>query len=74
MRAKLGSGRYVKLFVSTGNIYFGDETEHYYLNFINNESQKFNSKPVSFAHSGVKFENGLTFTTKGVVEDKFIVI
>lgn len=74
LKVKLGLKKYAKVFPTTGNIYFGDESDHYYLNFISSEWEKFNSRPVSFTHSGVKFENGLSFTIKGVADEKFIAI
>lgn len=75
MKAKLSSSTpYVKSYPSTGNIYFGDSTDHYYINFLNFDSQKFNSKPTTFAHFGVKFENGLTFTTKGMADGNVIMV
>lgn len=74
IQAKLGSGAYAKVFTSTGNIYFGDESDHYFMNFLSLKSEKFNSQPVSFTSFGVKFENGLTFTTKGLTDEKFVIV
>lgn len=68
LNAKLGANKYAKIFTPTASIYFGDEIDGYYLNFVTNEWEKFNSKPVSFSQSGVKFENGLSFTSKGIAD------